>query len=65
MFRRGAVFYCEDRNTGQQKSLLTRDEAEAQRIIHAKNDAVQQPLMNMVLAKTYLAAQDPKLITRT
>jgi len=65
MFRRGAVFYCEDRTTGQQKSLLTRDEAEAQRIIRAKNDAVQQPLMNMVLAKTYLAAQDPKLITRT
>ena len=65
MFRRGAVFYCEDRTTGQQKSLLTRDEAEAQKIIRAKNDAVQQPLMNMVLAKTYLAAQDPKLITRT
>ena len=40
MFRRGAVFYCEDRNTGQQKSLLTRDEAEAQKIIRAKNDAV-------------------------
>ena len=65
MFRRGAVFYCEDRTTGQQKSLLTRDEAEAQKIIRAKNEAVSQPLMNLVLAKTYLAAQDPKLITRT
>jgi integrase len=65
MFRRGAVFYCEDRTTGQQKSLLTRDEAEARRILQAKNDAVNLPLMNLVLAKTYLAAQDPKLITRT
>ena len=65
MFRRGAVFYCEDRTTGQQKSLLTRDEDEARRLIQAKNDAVNQPLMNLVMAKTYLAAQDPKLITRT
>jgi integrase len=65
MFRRGAVFYCEDRTTGQQKSLLTRDEDEARRLLQAKNDAVNQPLMNLVMAKTYLAAQDPKLITRT
>jgi integrase len=65
MFRRGAVFYSEDRTSGQQKSLQTRDEAEAQRILQAKNDAVNQPLMNLVMAKTYLAAQDPKLITRT
>ncbi len=65
MFRRGTVFYCEDRITGQQKSLLTKDEAEARKIIRAKNEAVAQPLMNLVLAKTYLAAQDPKLVTRT
>ena len=65
MFRRGEVFYCEDRTSGQQKSLRTRDEGEAEKIIRAKNEAVSQPLMNLVLAKTYLAAQDPKLITRT
>jgi integrase len=65
MFRRGTMFYCEDRTTGQQKSLLTRDEAEAQRIIQAKNDAVNLPQMNLVMAKTYLSAQDPKMITRT
>src|SRR5271163_3070420 len=41
VFRRGAVFYCEDQTTGQQKSLLTRDEAEARRIVQAKNDAVK------------------------
>jgi integrase len=65
MFRRGAVLYYEDRTTGQQKSLRTRDESEARRLLQAKNDAVNQPLMNLVMAKTYLAAQDPKLVTRT
>ena len=65
VFRRGAVFYYEDQTTGQQKSLLTRDEAEARRIVQAKNDAVKLPQMNLVMAKTYLSAQDPKMITRT
>ncbi len=65
IFKRGGVYYSEDRQTGQQKSLKTRDEAEAQRIIQAKNDAVSLPQMNLVMAKTYLSAQDPKMITRT
>jgi integrase len=65
MFRRGTMFYCEDRTTGQQKSLLTKDETQASKIVQAKNDAISQPLMNLVMAKTYLAAKDPKLITRT
>lgn len=64
-FKRGSVFYSEDRETGQQKSLKTRDEAEAQRIIQAKNDAVNLPQMNLVMAKAYLSAQDPKMVTRT
>jgi hypothetical protein len=64
-FRRGTMFYCEDRTTGQQKSLQTKDETEATKIVQAKNDAVNQPLMNLVMAKTYLAAKDPKLISRT
>jgi integrase len=65
LFRRGEVFYYEDRSTGQQKSLLTRDKAEARRIIQAKNDTIAQPLMNLVMARTYLSAQDPRMITRT
>jgi hypothetical protein len=65
MFRRSEVYYCEDRTTGQQKSLRTRDEAEAQRILQARNDAVKLPQMNLITAKTYLAAQDPKMISRT
>ena len=65
IFRRGSVYYCEDRVTGQQKSLLTRDEDEAQRIVQAKNDTVKLPQMNLVMAKTYLSTQDPKMIIRT
>ena len=65
VFQRGAVFYSEDQTTGQQKSLRTRDEAEARRIVQAKNDAVALPQMNLVMAKTYLSAQNPKMITRT
>src|ERR1035437_9561916 len=65
MFRRGSVYYCEDRTTGQQKSLQTRNEAEAQRLVRAKNDAVTLPQMNLVMARMYLSAQDPKMITRT
>jgi hypothetical protein len=62
VFRRGAVFYCEDGATGQQKSLLTKDDAEAQRIVQAKSDAVNLPQMNLVMARTYLSAQNPKMI---
>ena len=60
MFRRGAVFYCEDRTTGQQKSLLTRDEAEARKVIQAKNEAVKLPQMNLVMAKTLLVRARPE-----
>src|SRR6267378_1500890 len=65
MFRRGTMFYCEDRTTGQQKSLATRDAAQARKIVQARNESVAQPLMNLAMARTYLSAQDPKLITRT
>jgi integrase len=65
LFRRHGVFYYEDRSTGQQKSLQTRDKDEARRLLQAKNDTVAQPMMNLVMARTYLAAQDPKLISRT
>jgi integrase len=65
IFRRGAMFYCEDRSTGQQKSLQTRDASEARRILQARNDAVKLPQMNLAMAKAYLSAQDPKLAVRT
>jgi len=61
LFRRGAVFYCEDTSTRQQTSLRTRDQAEAQTLIHSKNEAFRQPTLNLQIARTYLSATDPEV----
>ena len=65
LFRRGRIFYVEDRQTGQQTSLRTRDENEARKMVQARNDSVAHPHLNLVMAKTFLSARDPKLVTRT
>ena len=65
LFRRNKVYYFEDREAKVQKSLGTKNLDEARKIVQAKNDAVHQPMMNLVMAKTFLAAQDPKMILRT
>lgn len=64
LFLRGSVYYSEDR-TGRQKSLKTRDEAEAQQLIQAANMAANQPAFNRAMAKSYLTIGDPKITTRT
>ena len=46
LFRRGKVFYFEDRETKLQKSLATQDLGQARKIVQAKNDAINQPMMN-------------------
>jgi hypothetical protein len=38
---------------------------EACKIIPVGNDAARQPMMNLVMARTFLAAQDPKMIFYT
>ena len=38
---------------------------EAQRLVHAKNDANRQPLINMQIARAYVSASDPAALTRT
>ncbi len=65
LFQRGAVYYAHDAETGKQVSLKTRDKRQAERLLLAKNEADEQPLMNLALARTYLAAHDPKMVTRT
>src|SRR5208283_1971312 len=62
---RGGTFYCEDTNTGERKSLRTKDEAEAGRLVHAKNEAVRQPQINRRMGMVYLSATDPGVATRT
>ena len=53
--RQGGVFYLFDRHTGKRESLETADQAAAQRLLHAKNEAQQQPLINRQIARAYLA----------
>src|SRR5436190_11024098 len=65
LLKRGHVFYIEDSVTREQKSLRTSDKKEAQRIRDSKNEATENPMLGLTLAKAYLAAYDPKLIERT
>jgi hypothetical protein len=66
LFRRGwGTYYCEDSETHKQESLKTKVKAEAARIILAKNEAHYQPLMNLQIARAYMAAADPAVRSRT
>lgn len=65
LFRRGRVFYCEDQESRRQISLRTRDQAAAQSLVNARNEAVRQPQLNLRIAQTYLAASDPLVAQRT
>ena len=59
------VYYIKDKATGTQTTLKTDDNAEAQRLLQAKNDAENQPALNLQLARVYLNGADPRLGTRT
>jgi len=65
LFRRAGVFYVEDTTTGKQTSLRTKDAAEAKTLLHARNESVRQPVLNLHIARAYLAASDPSVATRT
>lgn len=64
MFRRGGVYYSEDTVTRKQHSLRTKDEGEALTLLHAKNEAHRQPVLNRQIARTYLTATDPERVLR-
>ena len=63
--RNNGRYYAEDTITGKQSSLGTREKSEANRLLHARNEAAYQPAFNKQMAKTYLAAGDPRAQTRT
>jgi len=62
--KRGGRFYLHDGLTGKQESLTTCDRKEASRLLHAKNEAQDQPAINLQIARAYLAASDPHIATR-
>ena len=65
LYRHHGVFYCQDSSTGKQESLRTVRRQEAEALLHARNSAAQQPLLNFELAKAYLSASDPRMCERT
>ena len=62
---RGGLFYCVDSTTGKRTSLATRNEEDAQQIVQAKNQALRQPMLNLQIARAYLAGTDSGITTRT
>ena len=62
---RGGMFYCVDKTTGKRTSLGTTDRDEAQQLIEAKNNSLRQPVLNLQIAKAYLAGTDSGLTKRT
>jgi len=62
---RGGMFYCVDKLTGKRTSLQTTNRDEAQQIVDAKNNSLRQPVLNLQIAKAYLAGSDNGVATRT
>ena len=63
--RVNGVYYALDLQTQRQSSLSTRCEAEAKRLVAAKNQASDTPQLNRAMAKVYASATSPELMTRT
>ena len=62
---RGDRFYCVDSTTGKRHSLHTSSADAARQIVEAKNQAERQPILNLQIAKAYLAGTDNGITTRT
>ena len=59
------AYYSFDTHTKKRESLTTRNAAEAQRLVDARNEAVQHVEMNLQIAQVYLQHSDPTLASRT
>ncbi len=62
---RSGAFYCVDTKSGKRESLRTRSEDEARQIVLARNQADRQPVLNLQIAKAYLAGADSNHVKRT
>jgi integrase len=66
MFRRaGGNYYSRDKINGRSESLGTADRTAAKQLLAARNQAAAQPQLNRTMAKAYLLAKSPDLLTRT
>ena len=62
---RGDGFHCVATFARKRTSLHTTDEEEARQIVEAKNQSKRQPVLNLQIAKAYLAGADNGITTRT
>ena len=62
--RSSGIFFLENDVTRKQESLRTRDRTVAKRILNARNEAHQQPAINLQIARAYLMVSDPGSTTR-
>lgn len=62
---RGGTFYCEDTTAGKRSSLFPKAEEEAERLVHAKNEAERNPQLNRTIGMACLSGTDPDSVTRT
>ena len=65
LYRRNGIYYAQNTQNGKQESLRTRDEAAAKALLHSKNEASRQPILNRQIALAYLSATDAAAATRT
>ncbi|MEI9962414.1 MAG: hypothetical protein WDM76_15150 [Limisphaerales bacterium] len=65
LFKRGEFYYSEDAVTRKQHSLHTGDRMEANRLIAAKNEAINSAQFTLAIGQTYLAVTDAQILTRT
>ena len=66
VYRGSRDTYCSfDTHTKKRESLGTGDAVKAQRLVDAKNEAVQHTEMNLQIAQVYLQHSDPTLASRT
>lgn len=60
------IYYLQNRKTRRQKSLRTRDEAEARRLLNAYNETGENSAeVNRQIATAYFNAADPEMLKRT
>jgi integrase len=62
---RGDTLYCVDNKSGKRTSLNRSDATAARQIVEAKNQAEYQPVLNLQIAKAYLAGADSGFKRRT
>lgn len=62
---RNGTLYCVDTRTNKRTSLKTSDPHEAQILLHARNEAARQPMLNLQIARAYLLASDDAIARRT